>query len=79
MLGTAEERGGGSIYVMLLNWHFVLGEQELSIAQLGLVALVYKAIHCGWIGALVEVRGEGRRPLIGSWCTPLCCVSTPWL
>ena len=46
---------------VLLDWHFVLGEWELTIGQTGIAALLYTAIISGWIWALVATKGGSQR------------------
>ena len=53
------------LWSVLLDWHFVLDEWNLSVGQVGLAGLVYVAILAGWIVALLLASGTHRGALIG--------------
>lgn len=46
---------------ILLDWHFVITDWVATTGQFGFTALVYVAFICGWIWALIAVRGGSRR------------------
>ena len=48
------------IWGVLLDWHFVLGEDGLTLGQLGITALAYTAFISGWIWGLVRFQAESR-------------------
>jgi hypothetical protein len=48
------------IWGVLLDWHFVIGEWDLTLGQIGIAALMYTAIIAGWFWAIVGARGGSR-------------------
>jgi hypothetical protein len=52
------------LWSVLLDWHFVVGEFDLTTPQLGPGALIYVAFIGGWVWAIVAAAQGGRRALI---------------
>jgi hypothetical protein len=52
------------LWSVLLDWHFVVGEFNLTTGQLGIGALIYVAFIGGWVWGIVAAAQGGNRALI---------------
>lgn len=51
------------IWGVLLDWHYVLGEWEFTVGQMGIAALIYTALIAGWIWALIGAQTGSKGAL----------------